>query len=216
MTDDQSPPIESASPRPGVTTPWAIASLLCGIAFCPPVSAFGILLGARALIQIKANPSLRGRNLALAGIALAILSQISLVCGLVWWHFNARMPMMQGPREQMQAGMSGSVAAFKAGFTGPGAAASDDEAQRLLHEIESRYGRLLDSQVSQASTTKASMAGAAELTIPYTFTFARKSVEAEAVFMTFAPTRLIPKPVFKWVSLRIIDPEQGDLVYPAP
>lgn len=211
MPDDRPSPIAPASP---ITSPWAIASLLCGIAFCPPVALFGVLLGARALLQIKANPMLRGRNLALAGIMLGVFSQVCLVCVLIWWHFNARIPMMQGPREQLQAAMAGDVTAFQAGFHGKGAAASENQAKQFVNELESRYGRLLDSGISQASTTKAAMAGSAELTIPYTLVFARQSVEAEAVFMTFAPTRVVPQPVFKWISIRIFDPDRGDLVYP--
>jgi hypothetical protein len=39
-------------------------------------------------------------------------------------------------------------------------------------------------------------------------------VQGEATFMTFAPARFLPQPVFKWQSVRIHDPERGDLVYP--
>jgi hypothetical protein len=213
MADEQSSSSQTASPRQ-ITSPWAVASLLCGVTFLPPLALFGILLGFRALLQIKADPTQRGRGVAIAGIILGALSQICLVLGLVWWHFNARIPMMHGPREELQAGMSGKVAAFKAEFHGRGASAPDHVSRTFLNELESRYGRLLDSQISASSPTKAPLAGSTELSISYTFIFARQTVEAEAVFITFAPTRVLPDPVFKWVSIRIIDPDRGDLAYP--
>ena len=216
MSDSKTTDSQPVTPLYQVTSPWAVASLLCSIAVCCPVmSLIGVLLGLRALVQINADARIRGRAMATTGVVIGVLAAVLWLGFAVWWHFNARLPMKHGPLAELQAGMTGDIAAFKAGFR-DGSTLPDQHAQQFLNQLESRYGRVLDSSISQTSTTKAAMAGSTELTIPYTFTFGRQTVEVEAVFITFAPTRLLPQPVFKWVSIRIIDPDRGDLVYPVP
>lgn len=216
MTAPDSPATSTTPVPQPATSSWAVASLLCSIAVCCPLMPLvGALLGIRALVEINAHPTaIRGRAMARAGIAIGVIAALLWIGFFAWWHFNARIPMRQGPVNELQAGMSGNVAAFKAGFSGAGATAPDEQARVFLHELESRYGRLLGSQISASSATQAPLSGPAEIPIAYTFTFARKNVEAEAVFLTFAPTRLLPQPRMKWLRIRIIDPERGDLVYP--
>lgn len=190
-----------------------MASLLCSIAICcPAMSLAGPLLGARALVEMRADPLVRGRGLALAGIWIGIATLVCWGLGAWWWHVNARLPMMHGPREALHGGLAGDLPAFKAAFERKG---SDDEARAFLNEVQSRYGRFLESrqkQIAQAATQQSVQPSA--FVIRYELEFDRESVEADAEFITFGPSGLIPDPVFKWGSIRIIDAQRGDLVYP--
>ena len=197
------------------TSNWAVASLLCSLACCPVATLLGPLLGLRALVQIRANPTtVRGRGIAIAGIVIGLAISLVWIAAAIWWQFNARLPMLNGPRDALQAGLAGDVARFKAAFVGDDPAGPADEAIAFLNQLSTRYGRLLDSTLSQSPITKPTLSGPAELRITYTLTFDQSQVEAEAAFVTFAPSAAIPKPVFKWAWIRVIDPLRGDLVYP--
>jgi hypothetical protein len=179
------------------------------------VPALGILLGIRALVEIRANPTIGGRSLAKSGIAIGVAVCLFWVAGLVWWHFNARQPMMNGPVEELRAAYSGDLGQFKSGFTAAGESAADDEAERFVAELKTRFGAFRDSALSNTPQTQATLAGRPVLRIAYTLHFDRGLVEAEASFVTFGETRsILPTFVFEWDWLRIIDPERGDLVYP--
>src|SRR5262245_55942705 len=204
----------AAAPR---TSSWALASLLCSTAVCcPAMSIIGPLLGARALVEIKAHPNVSGRRLAWSGIAIGVVSLLLWAAALVWWHFNARVPMMSGPVEALRRGLDGDIAAFREAFEDDkNRLSSDAEAEAFLSQLGQRYGRLIDS--AQRTDTPPPPSGIREsaLRIGYVMQFERGQVNAEAAFVTFAKSRLIPKPAFKWRFVRIIDPERGDLVYPA-
>ncbi len=196
-------------------SPWPAASLLCSIAVCcPAMSVLGIFLGLRALVQIKANPTLPGKRLAKTGIAIGSLATVGWICGLIWWQFNARIPMMRGPQVELLAGGAGEIAKFKSGFIEESGGLQSAEAAEFLRELATRYGQFVDSGQSIKPQSKAALVGPAELRATYTLRFENQSVEAEAVFVTFAPARVIPRPIFKWKWIRVIDPLRGDLVYP--
>lgn len=207
--------ITPAETRPSVTSTWAAASLLCGVAVCcPAMTVISILLGVRALVQIKANPSMRGRGMALTGITLGVLATIGWIVGAIWWHVHARTPMMYGPREALHAGNIGNLAVFKEWFHDDAPAAADSDAITFLAELNSRYGRFVNSTISANPASKPSLTGSTEIVISYSLQFEKQTVESQAAFITFAPSRLIPRPVFKWAWLRITDTQHGDLVYP--
>lgn len=199
----------------GPTSTWAAASLLCSIALCcPAMPVVAVLLALRAIVELRANPILRGWGLAKSGLVIGLLGTLLWIGGAMWWHFNARRPMMHGPREELRAGFAGDLTVFMAGFTSEGSSSRVSEAPQFLAEAARRYGRFIDSAQSKTPSAKAAMTGPAELPVSYTLQFERQSVEAEAVFVTFGQTRLVPQPVFKWKWIRIIDSQQGDLVYP--
>ena len=175
----------------------------------------GVLFGVRALVEIRANPSIGGTRLAKAGIAVGLASCALWIAGLIWWHFNARQPMMNGPAEELRAAFRGDIAAFKSGFTSAGESAPDDEAHRFVTELKNRYGGFHDSALSDQPQSQAALTGRPLLRISYTLKFENQRVEAEAAFVTFGETRsMMPSLVFEWEWLRIIDPARGDLVYP--
>jgi len=201
---------------PARTSPWAVSALLCSFAVCClPMTLLAPLLGLRALVQIRANPAIRGRGMAISGITIAGFVVIGWVLGFWWWHIHARIPMLQGPREELAAGYAGDLKSFKAGFFGDGATASDAEAAEFIAELSRRYGSFIDSAQSPISTSRAPLTGPAALRIPYTFQFDQGPVEAEAQFVTFGPSRgIVPHFVFKWKWIHVSDPLRGDLVYP--
>jgi hypothetical protein len=189
--------------------------LLCSVAVCcPAMTVAGALLAVRALIEIKADSRIRGRGLAITGLAVGATSMIAWIILAMWWHWNARVPMMDGPAEPLGAGIRGDVAAFQAAFHDQ-AKSSVNEATSFLNELKARYGLLLDTSQRESAPDPAPLTGGpSAIRAPYVFKFERQSVDAEAAFVTFAPARVIPKPVFKWQWLRIIDPQRGDLIYP--
>jgi hypothetical protein len=194
---------------------WAVGSLLCSVAICCPVmTIIGPALGLRALVQIKANPAMLGRRMALTGIIVGTVATLLWIGGFFWWHYKARLPMLNGPQAELRAGLSGNIAGFKAGFTGPGAQGSDAEVISFLHELSSRYGTFIDAAVNPSPSNPTSLADPSSLRISYLFRFTNGQVEAEALFVTFGPSSVMPHPVFKWKWIRVIDPRRGDLVYP--
>jgi hypothetical protein len=190
--------------------------LLCSIALCcPVVSMLGVLFGIRAIVEIRANPSIAGRGLAKSGIIIGLTVCVMWVAGLIWWHFNARQPMMNGPVAELRAGFDDDMPTFKAGFTAAGESVPDAEARQFIAALRTRYGGFRDSAMSVTSQNQAPLTGRPVLRISYTLQFDRGPVEAEAAFVTFGETQsIVPKLVFQWEWIRIIDATQGDLVYP--
>ena len=177
----------------------------------------GPLFGLRALIEIKARPEqVNGRGLAWSGIIVGLAALALWILGAAIWHHEARMPMLRGPEDALWGGSGGNIAQFKAAFAEQGAHATDDEARAFLAELSRRYGNFLRSnQATGPQAVPASLSGPASLRIRYTLMFDQRPADAEAAFVTFAPSRFIPKPVFKWGWIRVIDPRRGDLIYPA-
>src|SRR5687768_10856974 len=82
------------------TSSWAVASFLCSIAVCcPPMTLVGPLLGARALVEMKAHPHVRGRGTALAGIVIGVVALLGWCVLAILWHIQARRPMVNGPEQ---------------------------------------------------------------------------------------------------------------------
>lgn len=216
MVDEAPNALEAGSPAPQArTSTWAMLSLLCAIAICCPLTAvLGPLLGLRGLVEINAHPNIRGRGMAMAGISIGVAAMLFWIGGAIWWHYNARIPMVNGPAEELRAGFAGRVDRFKAGFADDGATAPDTDGQGFLRELQLRYGAFLQSKQDPQGPSKSSMAGPASFRIGYLLTFDRGDVKAEAEFVTFGPARIVPNPVFKWKWFRVDDPQRGELIYP--
>jgi hypothetical protein len=195
---------------------WAVASLLVSIAACCPFisSVLAILMGVRALIEIRANPMVKGRNYAIAGIIIGVVTILAWSSGARWWHVHARLPLISGPQAELRRGLGGDVLGFKAGFHGHGALTDDAEAAAFLRHLSTRYGDLVGIEQSDAGRDAPAPTGPAVIRITYLLRFQRCQVQAEAAFVTFGPARVVPDPVFKWKWIRVIDPDRGDLIYP--
>lgn len=205
---------------------WAVASLLCSLAFlCAPAPVLGILTGLRALVELKARPELRGRRLALAGIGLGVVVTAAWVAAALWWNGAVRRPLLEGPADAIRAAYDGDLEAFEDAFARPGA---PGEARAFVQELRRRYGPFLGAQQAvggpdggpsgeTAAGGSSAAAGSGGGTsggrsrIGYVLSFGGGRVQAEAEFVVWATGEgFVGR--FAWLGVR--DPESGDLVYP--
>jgi hypothetical protein len=121
-----------AAPPPRMS-PWAIASLVCSLAICPPLCLLGPLLGAVALMQMRLRPrQYTGLRLARAGIAIGVAAMVAWGGAGLWWHVHIRRLVLDGPEIALRAGLDGDLATFRASVRGPGAIATDEEAEAFI------------------------------------------------------------------------------------
>ncbi len=189
------------------TSPWAAASIIVSLGFlCPLATLVGPLLGFRALVAIRADPRLGGRRLALAGIVLGLATAAGWAGFALWWHLQARRPMLQGPA--LAAALEGDLARFQADFSGPGRDASEVEAAAFAAALRQRYGRFIS-----ASPVGGGPLDPRGTPITYALRFERGQVDAEAEFVVWPRGSRAPAPGFGWIAIR--DDALGDLVYPS-
>lgn len=203
------------SPQPrAVTSPWAIASLMCSaVVVCPLATVMGPLLGLKAFAEIRARPGLKGVPIAVAGIVLGLVVTLVWIAVVIWLNVAVRQPILAGPEPQLQSGFRGNIATFKEGFTGRGAIIADDYAVEFINELTRRYGPFYGMEIAPAADAPPEDDAAAlpdERLVAYIMSFERGPIEAEAAFVPFENMR----PVGKWRWIRIKDDELGDLRYP--
>jgi len=217
MSQFQSP-FDEQTTEPRKTSGLAIASLVCSVLFCTAI--IGLILGLIAIPAIGSNPARKGKGLATAGIIISLvflIAQFFLVTKVVVPGYTFIKEyiafVMAGPDEALSSGMGGDFAGFRGWFVGPGATASDEEAQVFLDELNSRYGAFVsasfDDQSGQAPTGRP---GQPRMPFPYILTFESGTVtaEAEIVFVDETTGKMLKK--FGYIT--IFDAEQGDLMYP--
>ena len=68
-------PVASPAHEGGKYCIWAILSLIFAFLFWP----LGLVFGIIALVQIKKNPALKGKGLAIAGLVISVLAFIFLI-----------------------------------------------------------------------------------------------------------------------------------------
>jgi hypothetical protein len=206
-------------------SPWALATLICGLsAFCPAASLAGLGFGARAIVDLRRRPGRRGARMVAAGLVLSVLSLAGWAAALRWWEVNVRQPMLQGPLRPLASGLAGDVRGFQAGFLAPDPPASPRDAAGFLDEVARRHGRLLGSsqraleEPAPAPGTDAKAAAAAPMVdlsrfrIGYTLHFETGPVDAEAEFVVSSPGVRGFSLRFSWLVIR--GAERGDLCYP--
>ncbi|MCZ6835370.1 MAG: DUF4190 domain-containing protein [Planctomycetota bacterium] len=191
---------------------WAIGAFVCGLfVFCLPLCIFGGLLGLKALSEIRLDPRLGGRRLAIFGIVLSVLATLTWGSGAVWWQVNIRKPMISGPISALQSGWDGDLDGFREGFTDPGALVSDAQALKFLGELSNRYGKLLSMRQIQDDRPSATGYQMQSYGIPYEMEFEMGPIKAEGKFVISSPgDGFVGR--FQWLA--IFDPELGDLVFP--
>ena len=102
-------PINQQQPATGQNTSiWAILAIVFAFVFSP----LGIIFGIVALREIKKNPNLKGRGLAIAGIVIGgIFTLVIIAAFLLLIYFGALSPDKQLPKCILTSGIS--CAAFK-------------------------------------------------------------------------------------------------------
>ena len=132
--------------EPPRTSGLAIASLVCSLVFCCPLTTLlGPLLGAIAIAMIGGNPARKGKGVAAAGIIIGLLLSAAWAGMIYVGYTTVVKPTMVGPLEEIKALQDGDYDTFRATMFGDLAGLSDDELRVFGEELESRYGRLTDS-----------------------------------------------------------------------
>lgn len=209
-------PFAASPAEPPRTSGLAVASLVCSLIFCCPITTIlAPVLGLAAIVSIGNNPTRRGKGLALAGILLGII----FTAGQAWAYFKlykVGMEFMQvvmtGPRDALNKGFSGDIAGFRASFIGPGATAPDDQAKAFLDELTKRYGTFQTSAFDESAGGPRQQTGQPAIPFPYVLTFSGGTVNAEAEIVFFdEATQTFAK---KLGYILIKDPDQGNLRFP--
>lgn len=209
-------PYDQSYQEPPKTSGLAIASLVCSLILCCPLTTLlGPLLGVIALATIGSNPARKGKGLAFAGIVLGLV--FSVGWGLIGYQASQIFPQTmelinQGPNNALLTGTSGDVAGFKDAFFIVGTQPTDEEAQAFLDELNTRYGTFLGADGDQSGRSPAFGQGAFQLTYSLRFDSGAVSSDVEIVFTD--PVNAPGEIVNKIGSITIIDPDLGNLQYP--
>jgi hypothetical protein len=208
-----------AGPRP--LSPWALATLLCGLSlFCPVASLAALALGARAVVDLRRKPWRRGGRMTAVGVAISVVSLAGWGAALRWWQVHVRLPMLRGPLPELSAGLAGDVRAFQAGFVPAVPPASVQDAAGFLDEVAARYGRLVGSSQRPRAADAAApdpaapapMVDLSRFRIEYVLHFDTGPVDAEAEFVITSPGVRGFVLKFSWLAIR--DAARGEACYP--
>jgi hypothetical protein len=218
MSHLDSPPFDPSAAGPQKTSGLAIASLVCSLICCIPLTTIpGILLGIGAMISIGKDPAKKGKGMALTGIVLGVIFTViqAIAYPAAFGYFKTMMEMVwSGPSAAMTAGFAGDIAGFKDEFHGAGAATTDAEAQLFIDALRSRYGEFTSCYFNEAAGGPGQSGfGKPSLPFPYILEFANGQVEAEAEIIFSDPQKGF---VNKLGYITVFDPDVGDLTYPAP
>ncbi len=216
MTQFGAPVDDFVSTQEQSTSRLAIASLVCSLICCVPVTTIpGILLGVWAMVSINGNPALKGKGLAMAGILLGVIftaGQAFVYPKAIEFIGKSVEMVMHGPNDALTSGFAGDPTAFKSHFYGKGVRASDAEAQAFIDTLRSRYGEFQGCEFDQRNQPQSSF-GQPNTTFAYILSFENDAVDCRTQII-WADERT-GAAVFKLGRITITDPDLGDLTYPA-
>jgi hypothetical protein len=173
----------------------------------------GPLFGLKALGEMRTDPRVSGRRLALTGIVVGTIATAAWGGVAVWWHINARRPMLNGPHEALAAGFAGDLDGFRDGFCCEAAQASEAEAFVFLAELSRRYGLFQGiRQVASGDDVQQPTGAGMRRRIAYLLDFERGSVPAEAEFVVISEDDAGLQ--LRFGSLWVLDDNAGVLSYP--
>jgi hypothetical protein len=217
MSQLDTPPFDATAAGPQKTSGLAIAALVCSLICCIPITTIpGILLGIIALVSIGGDPAKKGKGMALVAIILGVVFTAgqAYVYPKGYAYFKEVMQLVwQGPSEAMTVGFAGDAAAFKGCFHGPGASASDAEAQAFIAALRGRYGEYVGCRFDEETAdSRQPPFGKTSVTFPYVLEFDSGEVKAEAEIIFSDPVK--GGFVNKLGHITVFDPDLGDLTYP--
>jgi hypothetical protein len=187
------------------------SSLIC----CLPITTIpGIILGVAALGAMSKNPNLTGRGLAIAGIVLGIIFTIGqgvIALAIVRGHTE----LQETPMRMLEPGFAGDYAGLRDNFGTHGQPVSDEQAEAFIAELRDRYGELIGSDVAFWESIQAmqQQPGEPEVRFLGELIFERQRVDIEFT-LDLRDAERHDHPVIG--SIRIIDPNRGDIVFPPP
>lgn len=209
-----SPDTETGDRMPR-TSGLAVASLVCSLICCLPITTIpGVILGVVALAAISKNPHLSGRGLAIAGIVLGIIFTIGQgVIGLSI--HRGYVEFRDTPAQILEPGFAGDYTALRENFGTPGQRVSDEQARAFIDELRNRYGELRGSDIDWDAYRgyQGPQPGATSMEFYAVLVFDRERVDI-AFTMDFEDMDRHDRPVL--ASIRLIDPDRGDLEFPPP
>ncbi len=194
--------------------PWSFVAIVCSVGMCPFFTIAGVLLGVRALVDIKARPGTRGIRLAWTAIFIGSLVTGLWGGGMLWWNINVRGQMQQGPISAIQEGESNELD-FLSYFT----TQNQTEATEFLTTLHARYGNLhagkqIESvQVEGEELAFYMMPLQADLKYELHFSDA-PLITVTAKFILFDKVNERRQFTNKFAWICIHDEDRGDLVYP--
>ena len=200
--------------------PWSVVAMLCAVGMCPIFSIASILLGVRALVDIKAKGDTRGAGLAWAAILVGSLVTGLWGGGMLWWNSNVRSNIEQGPIVAFMYAQEDKVELFEEALL---MSPSQVEAEQFVDNVQQRYGKLLSGGLNQ-SMTDSPVDGnnlffgmvPVEAELSYILHFEhKKDVHLIAKFNLFRTVDEKSQFTNKFSWFRIEDSDLGDLLYPA-
>ena len=198
---------------PPQTGKLAVASLVCGLVFCCPLTTLlAPILGLAHFITAKGKPWVRGAGLAVGGMLLGLVFSAGWIF-IAWGTAQVIAQMTNVPREALMALSAGDLGAFKTQWIGL------DEGPETTAEIAAfgravrgRYGMFVDLRLDDQTERAPEATGLAYL--PFLVVFRPESgpdVEVSAL-AGYAPTGNGLE--MKLAELTFFDAELGDLVFP--
>jgi hypothetical protein len=171
----------------------------------------GVLLGLIGLVTIR--PPKRGKVMCLVAVIIGIIATTAWTW-VGWWSYEkVVLPMEAGPREALEQGFAGDLAAFRNEFVGSGATATDAEVRGFIDELRRRYGEF-QSLAPDRNTQPPMQFGQPYIDVPYTLQFTNQAgvgAQARFVIQDLASNTL----ALKWESITVIDAAEGNITYPA-
>ena len=197
-----------------------MVAALCAVGVCPLFSIASILAGFRALVEIKARGDTRGVRLAWASILIGATITGLWGGGMLWWNFNVRSMMKQGPVHAIMQGQAGDVDAFLDIFTSSN---TTESASEFLHAVSAKYGSLKSGHQDQDTAELLVDADnlylgniPLEAELPYALAFSDgKMLKMTAQYELFTSVKGGKKFTNRFAWIRIHDEKEGFLVYPA-
>ncbi len=165
------------------------------------------------MVSIGNDPAKKGKGIAVTGIVLGVLftvGQAVIYPPAVGYIQESMELVTMGPQSALVAGFDGDIAGFKAKFHGPGAEASDAEAQAFLDQLRARYGEF--EIVSMRGQSQQTPFGQPIVPFDYVLIFKDTEVNCstEIAFSDPAAGAFINK----LYSITVNDPDLGLLMYP--
>ena len=198
---------------PPQTGKLAIASLVCGLLFCCPITTLlAPLLGIAHFISAAGKPWIRGAGLAIGGILLGLVMTGGWVF-LSWASYQFMQQAMRLPDEALAALSAGDVAEFRSKWSGlEEGSAGEAQIAAFRQDLENRYGSFesirFNEQVQEPPAERQQA-----FVLPFIATFS--GVE-DGVMMnvTFLPTGQGFEILI--MQIEVIDEQQGNIVFPGP
>ncbi len=205
------PDPDHAPPAPGPMSRTAVLAAMFAVPLCcPPMSLLACITGAVALWQMRADAGIRGRWLAWTAIAAGAVS--ALVMSVLLWQSGLGV-VLRGPEPPLQALTSADPVRIREQWTGTVALMDRAALQAFAKAVHDRYGNLRSAESSTRRPLPLKPpAGKAVVSIPATVHFEQATLEADLGLELFDERS--GQGVMRWRSLRLMDPERGDLILP--